>query len=342
MIDWVTATLPFSSAKKFAGGRLLSMDSDGVVEWQTEKRLPVVGSYDARFHVVSQGEGFINISGNPSKFLQGHNLFGSDDLIGLVLETMRRICKALEVPISVNDYLAWRSGNYQLKRVDIAYMYSLESRANVRAWLRSAEYQSKSRHGRPMTKGGTLYWGKHSRRWAMKAYGKADEVNSTKDHRLPNELPKRDLLLEYAEDKLRLELVLRSMQLDDLLCFKMARYWTPDVPAKLHAQFLESIDMSNQFTLPQSQIEDLPARLVAVYRLWKNGEDLRAMYPKNTFYRYRRQLLKHDIDIAIVQPRAFDNVIPLIRALRPQAIAQVPDWAKGTDLYFEPRRKKTA
>ncbi|HYC42295.1 MAG TPA: phage/plasmid replication protein, II/X family [Noviherbaspirillum sp.] len=342
MIDWVTATLPFSSAQKFAGGFVRSIDADGVVQWQTEKRLPVVGSHDAHFHIVSKGEGFINISGNPSKFLQGHNLFGSDNLLGLVTEVMKRICKALNVPIRVNDYLAWRTGNYVLQRVDIAYMYSLESRANVRAWLRAAEYQSKSRHGRPISKGGTVYWGKHSRRWAMKAYGKADELTSTKDHRLPQTIPNGDLLLNYAEDKLRVELVLRSMQLKDLSPLDTARHWTDDLPAKLHGHFLESIDMSNQFTLTETAVQDLPARLVAVYKLWKNGEDLRAMYPKNTFYRYRRQLLEHDIDIAVVQPKASDNVIQLIRALRPQAVAHVPDWAKGTDLYFDASCKKAA
>jgi II/X family phage/plasmid replication protein len=342
MIDWVTATLPFSSEQKFAGGFVRSIDSDGNIQWQTEKRLPVVGSHDAHFHIVSKGEGFINISGNPSKFLQGHNLFGSDDLLGLVLETMKRICKALEVPISTTDYSSWRDGNYTLQRVDIAYMYALEKRANVRAWLRAAEFQSKSRHGRPMSKGGTVYWGKHSRRWAMKAYGKADELNSTKDHRLPQTIPNSDLLLEYAEDKLRLELVLRSMQLKDLLPLDTARHWTPDIPAKLHAHFLETIDMSNQFTLTETEVQDLPGRLVAVYKLWKNGEDLRAMYPKNTFYRYRRQLLEHDIDIAVIQPKVSDNVVQLIRALRPQAVAFVPDWAKGTELYFDGIPKRAA
>lgn len=339
MIDWVTATLPFSHATRFVGGRVLSMNADGEIEWQTEKRLPIVGSYDARFHIVSRGDTQINISGNPSKFLQGHNLFGSDDLIGLVCETMKRICKAVDAPIDLTDYEKWRTGQYELNRVDIAYMYSLGNRANVRSWIRAAEFQSKSRHGRPMTKGGTLYWGKHSRRWAMKAYGKADEVSSTKDHKLPSDLPNRHLLLEYAEDKLRLELVLRSMQLQDLAQFKYARFWKPDIPAMLHAHFLESIDMSNQFSLPPETVSDLPARLVAVYRLWKNGEDLRAMYPKNTFYRYRRQLLEFDIDIAVIQPKDTNNVISLVRALRPQALASVPNWAHGTDLYFEPAQK---
>jgi hypothetical protein len=32
-----------------------------------------------------------------------------------------------------------------------------------------------------------------------------------------------------------------------------------------------------------------------------------------------------------------DNVIPLIGVLHPEAIAQIPDWAIGTNLYFDPK-----
>lgn len=85
-------------------------------------------------------------------------------------------------------------------------------------------------------------------------------------------------------------------------------------------------------------LEGLPARLIAVYKLWKEGEDLRALYPKASFYRYRSEFLKQGIDIAIRQPSKPENVIPLIRVLQPQAISQVPEWAVGTPLYFEPRK----
>jgi II/X family phage/plasmid replication protein len=61
------------------------------------------------------------------------------------------------------------------------------------------------------------------------------------------------------------------------------------------------------------------------------------MYPKASFYRYRSEFLKKGIDIAIRQPSKPDNIIPLIRVLRPEAIAQIPDWAIGTTLYFDPR-----
>ena len=72
---------------------------------------------------------------------------------------------------------------------------------------------------------------------------------------------------------------------------------------------------------------------------WLNRPEARQTHSRRppTFYRYRREFLKHGIDIAIRQPSKPDNVIPLIRVLRPEAIAQVPDWAIGTPLYFDPR-----
>jgi II/X family phage/plasmid replication protein len=97
--------------------------------------------------------------------------------------------------------------------------------------------------------------------------------------------------------------------------------------------------MAEQFSLTPAILDDLPARLIAVYKLWKDGEDPRGMYPKATFYRYRREFLSHGIDIAIRQPSTPDNVIPLIRVLRPEAIAQVPYWAIGTSLYFDTKLK---
>lgn len=93
--------------------------------------------------------------------------------------------------------------------------------------------------------------------------------------------------------------------------------------------------MSEQFSITPLNLEGLPARLIAVYTLWKDGVDLRAIYPKASFYRYRSEFLKQGIDIAIRQPSKPDNVIPLVRVLRPEAVAQIPYWAIGTSLYFD-------
>lgn len=43
------------------------------------------------------------IDGNPSKFLQGHNVFGFDALIPLVRDTVLQIAEALELQACSND-----------------------------------------------------------------------------------------------------------------------------------------------------------------------------------------------------------------------------------------------
>lgn len=100
--------------------------------------------------------------------------------------------------------------------------------------------------------------------------------------------------------------------------------------------YIESLNMSEQFNISPENFDELPARLIAVYKLWKEGEDLRALYPKASFYRYRNEFLKLGIDIAIRQPSKPENVIPLIRVLRPEAISQIPDWAIGASILYNP------
>lgn len=110
--------------------------------------------------------------------------------------------------------------------------------------------------------------------------------------------------------------------------------WEESTPLRLIIQYIESLNMSGQFSIAPVNLVGLPARLIAVYTLWKDGVDLRAMFPKASFYRYRSDLLKQGIDVAISQPSKPDNVIPLVRVLRPEAIVQIPEWAIASPLYF--------
>ena len=54
-----------------------------------------------------------------------------------------------------------------------------------------------------------------------------------------------------------------------------------------------------------------------------------------SFYRYRKALMDAlGIDIATVQYKQPDNVVPFIRIIEAKPMG-VPDWAIGTDLYFD-------
>lgn len=343
MIDWVTALVTCEHPRPINGGRVVKVDQDGEVEWQTETRLQVAGSHESSLQVRTEhafnGMGVaIRLHGNLTKWSQGHNLFGTDDLVGLVAITMERLTPILGLTPSDQDRASWHRGAYTLSRVDITESYELRNRADVRAWIRSAEHSAHLRHrGKgQLTKNGTLYFGKHSRRWSLKCYSKGDEIEAP-GHTLATSLDD-PRLAQWADNKLRIEVVMRGLELKRR-GLVVAANWADNTCKVLHQELLQGLDMNDSHTLPPEKLEGLPPRLVAVYHLWKEGHDLRAMYPARTFYRYRSQLLSLGIDIAIRQPHEDrTNVVPLVRVL--EAVpAGVPDWARGTPLYFEPRKR---
>lgn len=349
MIDWLTFSLPYSHSDPISDGSVFSVSSDGSIDWETAKRLQVRGSYESNIHIKTDKKSynpetkqyeFIHVDGNPSKWLQGHNLFGSDDLHGLAVEVGLKLYRLLSLTPSIEDINLLKSGSIPLHRVDINYSFSLPNQAKVLQFIHAMEIQAHLRHrGAGIMKGKTLYFGQKSRRWSLKMYSKGHEINSKKKgHQLPTNLSLLKSLKDWADDKLRIELTLRSLQLKDTY-LETASKWGDNTALETFKTYLESLEMSTQKDLTSDALADLPTRLKPVYKLWQSGEDLRSIYPKNTFYRHRRALLEYDIDIAVIQPskKETSNVIPFIEVLKAVQVSGVPDWAEGTPLYFEPR-----
>jgi II/X family phage/plasmid replication protein len=85
MIDWVSAIITCKhDPSKLISGIVMSFDAQGENEWTVNKTLSVEGSHSSKIQIKSHTETQIYISGNPTKFLQGHNLFGTNDLIYLM------------------------------------------------------------------------------------------------------------------------------------------------------------------------------------------------------------------------------------------------------------------
>jgi len=87
------------------------MDENGEIEWRAPKRKQATGSYEKKISIKSAGsDGQGNathlwVSGNPSKFLQGHNVFGSDDLVSLVYGVID--CLGLETSAKFSIYMKY-------------------------------------------------------------------------------------------------------------------------------------------------------------------------------------------------------------------------------------------
>ena len=70
-------------------------------------------------------------SGNPVKWFQGHNIFGTSDLCNLVYELFDSLAKKFgkEQPEFIRDGI--REGQYTISRIDINGMFELGSRLDV-------------------------------------------------------------------------------------------------------------------------------------------------------------------------------------------------------------------
>ena len=332
MIDWVTAKLPCNN--NLRSGCVAKLDADGNVEWLTESWLPVTGSYEMNFMVKSLTPQTIQISGNPAKWLQGHNLFGSNNLVALMAKFFSQLYEIMAeegLNPTMEQCDAINEGRYTVSRIDINETWFLNNQYDVKAWIRAAGQKISMPHrGKGVFSGDTLYWGKGSKYYYLKCYSKGDEIDSKKSN-FPEAL-RTPQMLEYADKALRLELVLCSKALREWGLNEPCK-WTVDTPRMLLLQVVRGLDMSNNFKLSDELLDSLPRKLRTYYKLWLYGEDLRQEMSRPTFYRIRKELRAYDIDITLVRDvdKPADNVIPLIRVLEAEPVG-IPDWAYEQDL----------
>ncbi len=334
MIDWGLVLFPLIH-EPINSGQVTSTTPDGEVEWCCPKRVQATGSFEKKVAIKSiggDGTGLAThlwVQGNPSKFLQGHNVFGSDNIVSLMSDLFDVIAKQFSLKPSLQELHRIRIGDYELKTVDINYSYELPSQSDVKAFIRALEFKAKTRHGRPASKGGTLYFGKNSQRWAIKFYSKWEEIQ-TSTGRLPYDLKGKGIE-NWVENKLRIELRLLSKELIKIGVVNV-KDLTINKVVELFAEYLGRIEMSEQIALSDENKMNLPTKLRSTYTLWIEGHDLRDMLSKSAYYRHRADLKEYGINIDL-RPESTQksNVVPLIRILEAKP-ASIPNFAFERDL----------
>ena len=334
MIDWVSAILPCKhDASRLLDGFVMSFDANGEQEWVCNKTLSVEGSHSSKIQIKSVPDKIhqIYISGNPTKFLQGHNLFGRNDLVGLMGDFFDALMEHdIGLEPDFEQYDAIQTGNYSLTRVDVNESWHLKDRFEVLAFIRAlGQTANLKRRGTFQYSGDTAYIGQRSRRWSVKCYSKGTEILA-KGHQLPADLATPEMI-EYADKSLRLELVMRQLELKRQ-GLDLASNWN-DETAKmlLQSMVLDNLELSDNMALPDDILYQLPNKLRSTYVLWRDGEDLRQSLSKPTFYRHRTLLLLYGVDISIPQESKRNNVVPMIRYLEASPVG-IPAWAKRTRL----------
>lgn len=332
MIDWITARVSTRAARLLKTGEITSCDPDGELEWSTAKRRDIRGSHDETVKLKKVSDSEVEISGCPAKFLQGHNVFGSDHLIGVGAEMIARVCSLAGIELLDSEADDIRLGRYQPLRVDINYSFATGSSQAAKCWIKKATtIADLCRRGRGQAYGSTsVVWGAKSRSWSLKAYVKGDELRK---HVLPPELPRREQLQNWSDDKLRLELSLMARYLKKM-GLDQAASWTTETPMTVFRNHLSRLRIDGGVTLTPSDVEALPTRLRQTHRLWLYGEDLEGLMTRSTLHRHRKELMKAGVNISVPASKEALTTVALRAYL--QTPVPIPEWAIGTPLYFHP------
>jgi len=334
MLDWFSGRVGYSG-EELKLNRILEVTPDGSVLWNSERKIQAKGSYESSIQI---GRGYANeamlkaserhnllvndvclyMSGNPSKFLQGHNVFGPgvSSLGPVVTATVRGLPAGVRPADADNSVPPALYRN----RVDITTSVHLGQHRIVHEWLQTVARSSRSRHGRAMVSGDTVYWGKTSQRWTMKAYCKYCELEAHP----PADLEFKSQLKEYCEGHLRLELSLRTLELQDRGTLDESLIW--EYMRKINIGVMK-MDVDETGRRP-----NLPRIIQHTFDEWLAGKDVRFELNKRTFYRHRKAILDAtglDISLPVPDKQTLGSVKFDLDYLVANEIKEIPSLFQG-------------
>jgi len=318
MLDWLTARIGYG-ASRLRLAHHIELSPDGEVRRHVERAESVQGSFSStvlvgksvatdymRLRGYEGPSEVLWISGNPTKFLQGHNVFGPDAWrLRPVVQAFVRQLPPEYRPDGVDSAVL---PVVDSSRQDVTVHVDLDTHGIVHEWLELAARQTRSRHARRVQDvGTTVYWGQGSRRWTLKAYCKFCEIEKRPPEVAPVWAPR---LKDFSESLVRVELTLRRPELEKRELLDEGVVW--EYFRKIEVGVMDEeirgvVDWSNP------ALAGLPSGAKLVLGNWVHGEDVRWSVPNRTFYHYRRLLLDAlGVDISI--PWQGDQVKSLTRA----------------------------
>lgn len=323
MIDWLSATItaPSGLSVGYDSGRNLKLNPHGEIIRETRSPLAVKDDADPsssrNFLVFTPDQRTLYLSGNPVKLIQGHNLFGSDDLNGLYLEAGVFIRRNAGLFPSPESYDSCEFTKPKYSRIDITRSYRFNTQTEVSEFIRYTAGTARSRHGAAVLHGSeTAYFGKNSRRWSMKVYDKHSEFLKNSSALCRNKFTRGILrplmqeendLIDWSKGIVRFELCLRGQELTvinkQILHNALPDWLSVWTSYYEKIQFNDNAAMTTDHTLLEATLK--PSQK-AVFELWRSGKDLRSIYPKPTFYRHRSAILAV-LGVDIASPPSTDS-----------------------------------
>lgn len=296
MIDWISSAIR-TPDQVYTGERTTNIRLERSPQGEILKEYRIGKHVDAenepsssrKFYVHTPDQQTLLMSGNPAKFLQGHNAFGSDDLLGLYLESGILLRQNAGLFPSPDSWDACCFSVPQFSRIDITRSYRFTSDAEKQDYIRYVAGTARTRHGAAKLYGSeTAVFGEGSRRWSFKVYDKLAEYKKNNKCRQID-----DELMDWLVGVARFELCLRGQELTAVNDYLRLRCF--DVPLQdIWEMYFDRITFNDNSGVTMAKTiqnyENLSNVQKGIYLRWQAGEDLRHTLTKTTYYRVRNEL----------------------------------------------------
>jgi Phage X family/Phage replication protein CRI len=290
-------------------GHLFSVDQDGEIEWDINKKVTHQGSFSTKVTISSDGHR-VSISGNLGRFNRRDNVFNYSvqecfTIADQILASfgLPPFTDAAPMPIirkgGSKDYFkretdaGFSAVGAVVTRVDLTQNYLAGSPGNASQVIRKMQGY-KSGKFEPGSYGSSgVDWGKGSKYTYQKLYDKATDYIR---HYGKNHKHHDGDLYTYIKDAgmVRHEIELKSRYLRQNNLWRPS-HWIQGMADKIYALFTDPLQQAASV----DEYLEIPGRAGELAVAWRDGADLRKRLAQNTYYRYRRELLAYGIDIAI-------------------------------------------
>jgi len=153
------------------------------------------------------------ISGNFTQFLQGHSLFGSDNLIAICARVIQKVLVKLDISLSKERLASITQGEFEVCSACFGKVYQADPAgienlitAVKNDWQKQSSYKAMLRSYSPTH---VLQTGEN---WSLKLTTMASEL---REDPLPIKLPGSEQLMKFAEGLIRVEYELEEICLAD-------------------------------------------------------------------------------------------------------------------------------
>jgi hypothetical protein len=309
LCDWLSIyQVHFAGVPLVNAGHVFSVDQDGVVQWDVPQKVVHRGSHDTSIRIRSDGHR-VSLEGNIGRLDRPDNLFGYT-----VLECVQLANRLLATfglppftdapPMPMIRKAGSRGGETDagfqavgsvITRVDLTCNWATGSPGNCEQFIRYLQgFKSGKQEPRAYNTTGVA-WGEGSKYWYAKVYDKAGEYYRQLGKQAKGFDP---VLFEYMKSNgiARHEISLKSRYLKQNNLWRFTQ-WGKDMNTEDRVYALFNDVVSGEAHV--DSFLEIPGRAGELAVAWRDGADLKKRLAQNTYYRYRRELLKYNIDIAV-------------------------------------------